>query len=98
MATQQQQHSKLLRKGSRGPEVRELQQKLGRLGYDVAVDGIFGDDTEKAVIQLQTIFGYTVDALVGDGTRALIDAQIGYGWNAKAPDAAAKALASQGKK
>ena len=66
--------------------------------YDVAVDGIFGDDTEKAVIQLQTMFGYTVDALVGDGTRALIDAQIGYGWNAKAPDAAAKALASQGKK
>ena len=89
--------SKLLRKGSRGADVRQLQQKLQRLGFDLSVDGIFGDDTEKAVIQLQSMFGYTVDALVGDGTQGLIDAQLGYGWNAKAPDAAEKALAAQGK-
>lgn len=88
---------KLLRKGSRGADVRQLQQKLQRLGFDLSVDGIFGDDTEKAVIQLQSMFGYTVDALVGDGTQGLIDAQLGYGWNAKAPDAAEKALAAQGK-
>jgi peptidoglycan hydrolase-like protein with peptidoglycan-binding domain len=87
----------LLRKGSRGDEVRELQRKLGQLGFDLSADGIFGDDTEKAVIQLQTMFGYTVDALVGDGTKKLIDAQIGYGWNAKSADAAQRALESQGK-
>jgi peptidoglycan hydrolase-like protein with peptidoglycan-binding domain len=88
---------KLLRKGSRGADVRQLQEKLGRLGFDLKADGIFGDDTEKAVIQLQSMFGYTVDALVGDGTQRLIDAQLGYGWSAKAPDAAERALAAQGK-
>jgi N-acetylmuramoyl-L-alanine amidase len=87
----------LLRRGSRGDEVRELQGKLGRLGFDLREDGIFGEDTEKTVIELQTMFGYTVDGLVGDGTKSLIDAQIGYGWNAKSPDAAQRALESQGK-
>lgn len=89
--------TKLLRKGSRGQDVRELQSKLHRLGFDLNADGIFGDDTEKAVIQLQSMFGYDVDALVGEGTSRLIDAQLGYGWNVKAPDAAERALRSQGK-
>jgi peptidoglycan hydrolase-like protein with peptidoglycan-binding domain len=91
------QSGKLLRKGSRGDDVRKLQQDLARLGFDLKADGIFGDDTESAVIQLQTMFGYDVDALVGDGTKALIQAQLGYGWNAKAPNAAELALRSQGK-
>lgn len=88
---------KILRKGARGDDVRQLQQKLQKLGFDLQPDGIFGDATEKAVIQLQTMFGYTVDALVGEGTNKLIDAQIGYGWNVKSPDAAEKAMAAQGK-
>lgn len=87
----------LLRKGSRGDEVKDLQNNLTKLGFDVKADSIFGAETENAVLQLQKMFGYTVDGLVGDGTKRLITAQLGYGWNAKSPDAAAKALQAQGK-
>jgi peptidoglycan hydrolase-like protein with peptidoglycan-binding domain len=87
----------LLKRGSRGPQVREMQRKLQRLGYPVEEDGIFGENTEKAVIQLQTTFGYNVDAIVGPATTALMDAQIGYGWNALLPNAQELALRAQGK-
>ncbi|MEM1417700.1 MAG: peptidoglycan-binding domain-containing protein [Myxococcota bacterium] len=87
----------LLKRGSNGGEVKEFQQKLGQLGFDVDADGAFGDQTLIAVVQLQTLFGYTVDGLVGDGTKGLVDAQVGYGWNIKDGDALAKALKAQGK-
>lgn len=87
----------LLKNGSRGEDVKALQQKLGQLGFDVEADGIFGNATDKTVRELQALFGYTVDGIVGDGTTGLIDAQIGYGWNYKAPDAAERALRAQGK-
>ncbi|MBI5517489.1 MAG: peptidoglycan-binding protein [Deltaproteobacteria bacterium] len=72
----------LLKKGSHGDSVTALQSDLCALGYDLSVDGIFGDDTQDAVRHLQKSFGYTVDGLVGDGTRALIAQQKGYGWKA----------------
>ncbi len=88
---------KLMKKGSRGDDVRALQEKLNELGFAIGKDGIFGDETDTAVTKLQTLFGYTVDAIVGEGTMGLIDAQIGYGWNVTQKDAAEKALRSQGK-
>ena len=88
---------KIIKNGSRGDEVKALQEKMIRLGYDLKADGIFGDGTEKVVRNLQSLFGYTVDGIIGDGTMGLIDAQIGYGWNAKAPDAMERALRAQGK-
>lgn len=87
----------VIKNGSRGDAVKELQQKLGQLGFDVQADGIFGKGTATSVKTLQTAFGYDVDGMVGDGTQGLIDAQIGYGWNATAPDATEKALRAQGK-
>jgi hypothetical protein len=63
----------------------------------VKTDGIFGDDTETAVRELQTMFGYDVDGIVGPGTSKLIEQQIGYGWNKNAPDAFQKAQKAQGK-
>ena len=89
--------TKILKRGMRGDDVRELQEKLHRLGFDLKSDGIFGEETERAVHQLQTLFGYSVDGLVGEGTTKLIDAQIGYGWNAKLPNAQELALRAQGK-
>jgi peptidoglycan hydrolase-like protein with peptidoglycan-binding domain len=89
--------SKLLRKGSKGEEVKALQTKLQQLGYKIEADGIFGGGTEEAVIALQKAFGYTVDGLVGEGTTKLVDAQIGYGWNVNkegAAETAAKAASS----
>ncbi len=72
----------ILKKGSKGSSVRALQEQLTTLGYTLAVDGDFGSGTEDAVKHLQKSFGYTVDGIVGDGTRFLITQQIGYGWKA----------------
>jgi len=53
----------LLKVGSKGNEVKQLQEKLG-----LAADGSFGPGTEKAVKSWQTANGLTADGLVGDGT------------------------------
>ena len=63
----------LLRRGSRGAEVEQLQADLVALGYDPGpVDGIFGGGTESAVKAFQSARGLSVDGLVGDQTRAAL--------------------------
>lgn len=84
----------LMKNGSSGGDVTDLQTKLTKLGFKLEVDGKFGKNTEDAVRHLQKLFGYTVDGIVGDGTKGLVDAQLGYGWNVNQPDAAAKAAAA----
>lgn len=55
--------------GSRGDEVRQIQQKLSDLGYDIgAVDGIFGGKTVTAVKSFQRSRGLTVDGIAGPVT------------------------------
>lgn len=51
----------LLKKGSKGPQVRQLQGKLG-----VHVDGDFGDNTEKAVKAYQSAHGLRATGIVDD--------------------------------
>ncbi|MBX7191081.1 MAG: peptidoglycan-binding protein [Sandaracinaceae bacterium] len=87
----------LLKNGSKGDAVKALQTKLVQLGFELEADGHFGPMTEKNVRELQRVFGYTIDGIVGEGTQKLIDAQIGYGWNAKSPDAEERGLRAQGK-
>ena len=53
----------LLKKGSRGEEVKQLQKALG-----VGADGIFGSGTEAVVKKFQKDNGLAVDGLVGPGT------------------------------
>jgi putative chitinase len=53
----------LLKVGSKGDDVKKLQEKLGTI-----VDGDFGPGTEKLVKQWQTTNGLTADGIVGDGT------------------------------
>ncbi len=53
----------LLKVGSRGSQVKLLQEKLGLVN-----DGIFGKGTERAVKEWQTQNGLTADGLVGNGT------------------------------
>lgn len=77
--------SSVLKKGSRGDEVKALQDQLNRFGYGLDADGIFGDGTEGAVRHLQKSFGYTVDGQVGDGTRFLINQQLGFNWHKDNP-------------
>jgi len=53
----------LLKVGSKGEDVKKLQEKLG-----LSADGNFGPGTEKAVKDWQAANGLTADGLVGDGT------------------------------
>ena len=55
----------LLKVGSKGEDVKKLQEKLG-----TAADGDFGPGTEKLVKEWQAANGLTADGLVGDGTWA----------------------------
>ncbi len=55
----------LSRVGSRGDEVRAVQQKLKTLGYDVTTDGIYGAATARAVKQFQSDHGLTSDGIAG---------------------------------
>lgn len=54
-----------LKKGSKGAEVKTLQQKL-----NLIADGIFGDITEEAVKAFQKANGLTADGIVGQATWA----------------------------
>ena len=55
--------------GSRGDEVRQIQEKLKRWGYyNGNVDGIFGSQTLEAVKYFQRKNGLTVDGIAGPTT------------------------------
>jgi lysozyme family protein len=64
----------ILRDGSRGPAVRLLQEKLHELGYRVARDGVFGQQTQLAVKAFQTHHQLGVDGRVGPQTAAALGA------------------------
>jgi N-acetylmuramoyl-L-alanine amidase len=50
----------------RGEDVRDLQLRLSRLGFDPGIaDGVFGPDTERALLAFQTEVGLVVDGIVG---------------------------------
>jgi putative chitinase len=53
----------LLKNGSKGEEVKQLQTKLG-----LTADGIFGNGTEAKVKEWQAANGLTADGIVGDAT------------------------------
>jgi hypothetical protein len=62
------QFTETLRVGSRGLQVKKLQEKIG-----VKVDGIFGLITKLAVILFQTKHGLVGDGIVGALTRASLN-------------------------
>ena len=61
----------MLRTGSTGAEVEELQTFLAAQGYDVGdIDGQFGPKTKAAVMAFQKDSGLQADGVVGPNTRA----------------------------
>lgn len=59
--------------GSRGNEVRNIQQRLRDWGYyNGAVDGIYGTKTRSAVIKFQKKHNITADGVCGPETLELI--------------------------
>jgi putative chitinase len=53
----------LLKIGSKGEDVKKIQEKLG-----ISADGSFGPGTESTVKKWQAANGLTADGIVGDGT------------------------------
>ena len=66
-----------LKRGNSGGGVSNLQRALGALGADLAVDGSFGPNTERAVRDFQTRSGLEADGIVGPATKAAIGAALG---------------------
>ena len=59
----------VLRQGSKGGEVKEVQRRLKLWGYyNGSVDGVFGAGTRSAVIAFQKKNGLTADGVVGKST------------------------------
>ena len=64
----------MLKLGSRGNSVKELQKKLNSLGFNAGVvDGIFGTKTRSAVMDFQRKNGLVVDGIVGKATQSKLD-------------------------
>lgn len=63
----------LLRAGSKGQSVAELQKRLTDLGYDVGgIDADFGEKTEAALRQFQKDAGIGIDAIAGQQTYSAL--------------------------
>ena len=60
--------TKTLRYGMRGEDVRQLQKKLG-----ITADGIFGKNTQSAVIAFQKLHGLTPDGICGKNTNKILN-------------------------
>jgi len=64
----------MLRNGSSGSEVEDLQRKLAGQGINPGpVDGIFGPKTEDAVKRFQERAGLDADGIAGPKTMAALE-------------------------
>jgi peptidoglycan hydrolase-like protein with peptidoglycan-binding domain len=61
-------YSSTLQKGSKGNEVKEWQNFLNSQGYNLGVDGDFGNNTYNATVDWQKKNGLSVDGIVGKNT------------------------------
>lgn len=64
--------------GSRGTEVRAIQEKLKERGlYNGSIDGVYGSQTQKAVKAFQKQQGLTQDGIAGPATLKRLGITIG---------------------
>ena len=88
----------MLKKGNRGKEVRELQEKLLSLGYELpryGADGDFGKETESAVDQFkQDLISFAGEEGVSTELQRLMDALVVGEWKRPSalPEMAAEEL------
>ena len=65
----------VLRKGSRGDDVKALQEKLTKLGYSCGtIDGAYGTQTYAAVMAFQGDHGLEADGIAGEKTQTALAA------------------------
>jgi N-acetylmuramoyl-L-alanine amidase len=71
---------RLYRRNDSGEAVRDIQQRLDRLGYGVEINGRYDDATYRAVREFQERRGVPVDGIVGPDTwRELVEADRNIG-------------------
>ena len=69
----------ILRQGSKGGEVKEVQRRLKMWGYyNGSLDGVFGSGTRAAVISFQKKNGLTADGVVGKATYKALGMNSSY--------------------
>ncbi len=66
----------VLRRGSKGVEVRQVQEALVALGYSTTIDGKFGPATAQAVKSFQASSDLTDDGVVGPATLSALSAAV----------------------
>jgi peptidoglycan hydrolase-like protein with peptidoglycan-binding domain len=68
--------SRTLRQGSSGSDVRTLQRYLDRIGFETAVDGMFGSGTARSVRGFEREAGRRVDAVVTRSDARALKAEV----------------------
>lgn len=68
---------RILTLGSWGADVFQLQLQLIRSGYDISADGLYGRETQRAVLALQAANGLPADGVVGPATLAVLQTEGG---------------------
>lgn len=68
--------------GSKGTGVSDLQKYLREVGFNVAVDGVFGAGTKAAVIAFQRARGIRADGIAGPATLVELSKARAEGWRA----------------
>ena len=69
--------------GSQGEEVKKIQSRLNQIGYKLLVDGIWGKNTQTAVLDFQEKAGMNPDGLWGPKSEAALAAKTTIGYKAK---------------
>lgn len=64
--------STILRRGSKGAAVRDLQGRLASIGHKLVIDGDFGPATEGAVRSFQRSHGLVQDGIAGPQTQTAL--------------------------
>lgn len=67
----------VLRVGSKGDTVRQLQERLNAVGFIVPVDGDFGTKTHEAVKGFQRSEGLKIDGIAGARTQEALERKAG---------------------
>lgn len=87
----------ILRQGSTGNEVKEVQRRLKAWGYyNGSVDGVFGAGTRSAVIAFQKKNGLTADGVVGKSTYKALGMNSSYQALAGSSSSGSSSSSSQG--
>jgi len=64
----------MIKPGDRGEEVSQVQKYLSLLGYDLVVDGHYGNKTSRSLKAFQKKYNLTVDGIVGPSTLSALQA------------------------